>query len=197
VPSHVAPAGCRLLSFFDQYDRLEKEKKVSTVLCGLVSRQHEQQSVITYRLHMAKRKGLKNALVRQQVRQDEKTRTENYERRQADQLKLQGKGGSTSKTSAMKGKSKAKASSSQAKMVYQPYRDGESVLFVGEGNFSFAVSWAEKYPASAKLSFATSYDSEEDAERKYNDTSANVDKVSLLLYRIVCLATMLTFGHLD
>ena len=77
-----------------------------------------------------------------------------------------------------KGKGKAAAATTtKPRAVYNPYRDGESVLFVGEANFSFAKSWAARYPNSAKVSIATSYDSEDDAGKKYSDLQENVDAV--------------------
>jgi len=71
----------------------------------------------------------------------------------------------------------AAATATKPKAIYNPYRDGESVLFVGEANFSFAKTWAVRYPNSAKLSIATSYDSESDASNKYSDLQENVDAV--------------------
>ena len=124
-----------------------------------------------------KRKSLKGALSEQQQSLDEKTRRESLERRQAEQLRLQNR-----KNSGTQGKGKGKGKAienmqqNQGK-VYNPYHDGESVLFVGEGNFSFASSWATMFPEAAKLSMATSYDTEADAKRKYSDLMEHVNKV--------------------
>lgn len=148
---------------------------------------------------MAKHKGLKNALQQQKRRQDEKVRSEKYEQR-IQQQQQQGpskhlgkkgashtkdesnrkKSSSGSSGSSVKGKGKASASASttsSSRLVYQPYRNDESVLLVGEGDFSFARTWASRFPQSARMSVATSYDSQEEAERKYPDTQENVEEV--------------------
>ena len=119
---------------------------------------------------MKKGRGLKKALGAQQKRAEEKSRQEAFDRRHAEQVKQRITG-----NHGAKGKSKMVAKDTQTK-AYNPYREGERVLFVGEGNFSFARSWAAKYPEAAKKSIATSYDSEVDAQRKYGDLQDHISK---------------------
>ena len=121
-----------------------------------------------------KGKSLKNALARELAAQSEKERRAAYEKRQLELQKQQGAGGVSKKQSA---KSKAGQQARQRQAI-QPYRDGEAVLLVGEGNFSFARAYAKRFPRSAKLSVATSYDSEKEAKEKYSDLEAILVDVS-------------------
>lgn len=121
-----------------------------------------------------KGKSLKNALARELAAQGEKDRRAAYEKRQLELQKQPGAGGTSKKQSA-KGKAVQQARQRQA---IQPYRDGEATLLVGEGNFSFARAYAKRFPRSAKLSIATSYDSEKEAKEKYSDLEAILADVS-------------------
>lgn len=116
---------------------------------------------------MGKGKNLKKAL------QNEKQRS--LERARAAQLATASQAevaGPVRKASGSKQRT-AQASRKQ----YNPYRNGERVLFVGEGDLSFAVAWAERYPASAKRSIATCFDSLETAKAKYIKLEQNVEAV--------------------
>lgn len=119
---------------------------------------------------MAKLKGksLKKALNKQLTAQHEQKRRTAYEERQKQLEKSKGQAKQKSKPAAQKAKSKPS---------YQPYHDGQRILLVGEGNFSFALAFAKKFPNSAKNSIATAYDSEEEAKRKYSDCEGNVKQV--------------------
>lgn len=141
---------------------------------------------------MKKPKGLQKALGKQQQQQARRKRQEAHEKRQEELLKQQNKpkpkSGSAPSSSKSKGKGKAEAETTDGPSTadgvavkrapkYSPYHDGQTVLFVGEGDFSFAVSWASKYPRSAKQSVATSYDSREVGSSKYPDLAGNVERV--------------------
>ena len=105
---------------------------------------------------MAKRKTLKRAFDDFQAQEKQKQRRQAHEKRLAEQDKP-------------KAKKSKKNGQTRSRQIYQPFRDGESVLFVGEGNFSFALAFAKRFPTSAKLSIATSYDKREEALKKYAD----------------------------
>lgn len=119
---------------------------------------------------MAKGKGksLKKSLTKHLTAEQEKSRRASYEERQRENEKQK---------SHPKAKSKAVSARQKEKSSYQPYHNGQRVLLVGEGNFSFAVAFAKRFPASAKVSVATAYDTEEEAKRKYSDTEENVKLV--------------------
>ncbi|CAG8451442.1 6712_t:CDS:2 [Ambispora leptoticha] len=55
-----------------------------------------------------------------------------------------------------------------------PYKQGESILLVGEGNFSFACSLAEHILTTGETITATSYDNEELVYEKYEDARENI-----------------------
>lgn len=119
---------------------------------------------------MAKGKGksLKKALTKHLTAEHEQKRRTAYEERQ-QQLE---------KTKAHpKAKSKAAKEKQKSRNSYQPYHDGQRVLLVGEGNFSFALAFAKRFPNSAKVSIATAYDTEDEAKRKYSDVADNVKQV--------------------
>jgi 25S rRNA (uracil2634-N3)-methyltransferase len=91
-------------------------------------------------------------------------------------------------------KSKAGQQARQRQAI-QPYRDGEAVLLVGEGNFSFARAYAKRFPRSAKVSVATSYDSEKEAKEKYSDLEAILADVSSVLgLRVAAAQARLTLA---
>ena len=121
-----------------------------------------------------KGKSLKNALARELAAQSEKDRRAAYEKRQLELQKQSAAGGASKKQSA-KGKAVQQA---RQRHAIQPYRDGEAVLLVGEGNFSFARAYAKRFPRSAKVSVATSYDSEKEAKEKYSDLEPILADVS-------------------
>lgn len=56
-----------------------------------------------------------------------------------------------------------------------PYRSSDSILLVGEGNFSFASSLCQILPG-AQIT-ATAYDSKEVAEQKYSDLSTHLEGI--------------------
>ena len=118
---------------------------------------------------MKKRKDLKRAFGEFQAQEKQKQRREAHEKRLAEHQ---------DRPKAAK-KAKKNGKSSANKRIYQPFADGESVLFVGEGNFSFALAFANRFPASAKLSVATSYDRREDALKKYADLEGIIKQVSI------------------
>ncbi|KAJ2779671.1 Meiotic nuclear division protein 1 [Coemansia javaensis] len=60
-----------------------------------------------------------------------------------------------------------------------PYRRGQTILLVGEGNFSFARSVAEQLGAAGGV-VATAYDARETAGEKYPDLDAHVAAVERL-----------------
>lgn len=119
---------------------------------------------------MAKGKGksLKKALTKHLNAEHEQKRRTAYEERQQQLEKLKAN---------PKAKSKAAKEKQKSRNSYQPYHDGQRILLVGEGNFSFALAFAKRFPNSAKVSIATSYDTEEEAQRKYSDLSDNVKQV--------------------
>lgn len=127
---------------------------------------------------MVKNKKLKTALGRALQQEAETAKRRAYEKRQEEAAK-NGPPGKNSKTKSNKGKGKAVPQ--PEKKTYNPYVNGESVLLVGEGNFSFAAAWAKRYPVSAAKSVATSYDVEADAKRKYTDIQKHLDKVKSIL----------------
>lgn len=120
---------------------------------------------------MAKGKSLKKALTKHLTAEQEKSRRASYEERQRENEKQKAHPKAKSKAAAAAVKKQKERSS------YQPYHNGQRVLLVGEGNFSFAVAFAKRFPASAKMSIATAYDTEEEAKRKYSDTAENVKLV--------------------
>ena len=115
-----------------------------------------------------KGKGLKKALTKHQTAEHEQKRRTAYEERQQQLEKSKGH---------PKQKPKPATSKQKSKPSYQPYHNGQRILLVGEGNFSFALAFAKKFPNSAKNSIATAYDTEEEAKRKYSDCEENVKQV--------------------
>lgn len=124
---------------------------------------------------MAKNKKLKTVLGRALQQEAETAKRRAYEKRQEEAAK----NGPPGNGKRSKNKGKGKALPQQETKAYNPYVNGESVLLVGEGNFSFAAAWAERYPLSAAKSVATSYDAEADAKKKYSDIQEHLDKVKL------------------
>lgn len=112
---------------------------------------------------MAKRKTLKRAFEDYQTQEKKRTRQKAHEKRLEEQDKPKAK--------------KLKKAQARSRRINQPFKDGETVLFVGEGNFSFALAFARRFPASAKVSVATSYDKREDAIKKYSDLEGILDQV--------------------
>lgn len=58
-----------------------------------------------------------------------------------------------------------------------PFTEEESILFVGEGNFSFACSLAELFPSNAYRMIATCYDSETQVKEKYEDAVQKINTI--------------------
>ncbi|KAJ2358237.1 hypothetical protein GGF43_000951 [Coemansia sp. RSA 2618] len=83
---------------------------------------------------------------------------------------------------AMKEKEAAKAKPDPANLPakkkprtpFFPYKPTNTILLIGEGNFSFALSVATKLESGANI-VATAYDSEKVAREKYDDIQANID----------------------
>lgn len=125
---------------------------------------------------MAKGKGksLKKALTKHLTAEHEQKRRLAYEERQRELEKQ--------KAHPKAKSNKPTAGKQPSKPSYQPYHDGQRILLVGEGNFSFALAFAKRFPHSAKVSIATAYDSEEEAKRKYSDVVDNVKQVGLDYY---------------
>lgn len=119
---------------------------------------------------MAKGKGrsLKKSLTKHLTSEQERTQRAAYEQRQRELEKQRAHPKAASKSALAKQKERAS---------YQPYHNGQRVLLVGEGNFSLAAAFAKRFPASAKVSIATAYDTEEEAKRKYSDVADNVKQV--------------------
>ncbi|GAA97316.1 uncharacterized protein L969DRAFT_87250 [Mixia osmundae IAM 14324] len=116
---------------------------------------------------------LSKALAGQQVaqarREAEIARREREEAR-AEALRS---GKSTQKLVFAKGKAK------QVSQSVLPFNKNDSILLVGEANFSFALSLFEHHlPESARRLVATSFDSLETARTKYDDLDANVAKLT-------------------
>ena len=116
---------------------------------------------------MGKGKNLKKALQNEKQRSLERARAAQLATASQAEVARPVRKASTSKHST------AQASRKQ----YNPYWNGERVLFVGEGDLSFAVAWAERYPASAKRSIATCFDSLDAAKAKYTKLEQNVEAV--------------------
>jgi len=125
-----------------------------------------------------KNKSLKKSLTKHLTAQHEKERRTAYEERHKEVGKQK------SKSKPISGLKEPK----RQRPSYQPYHDGQRVLLVGEGNFSFALAFAKRFPRSAKVSIATAYDSEEEAKRKYTDTESNVKQVSLVNVILIVVA---------
>ncbi|KAJ3287414.1 hypothetical protein HK104_008635 [Borealophlyctis nickersoniae] len=71
-----------------------------------------------------------------------------------------------------------KKAASQIRKGWQiPYSESDSILLVGEGNFSFAHALAEKLHGAWESLVATAYDSEMVAREKYPDLSEHVDAI--------------------
>ncbi|KAL7010372.1 hypothetical protein EMMF5_000395 [Cystobasidiomycetes sp. EMM_F5] len=118
---------------------------------------------------MAKRRSLKKALANEKQRTYERNRAAAAAKKQAEYEKPKSK-----QSKVDKGKGRAVDEPRASKRPYQPYVDGESVLFVGEGDLSFAAAWSKRFPKSACRSVATCYDSEATARAKYKHLDDNL-----------------------
>eukprot|EP00041_Stephanoeca_diplocostata_P012970 m.220582 g.220582 ORF g.220582 m.220582 type:complete len:291 (-) comp19167_c2_seq8:2214-3086(-) len=58
-----------------------------------------------------------------------------------------------------------------------PYKEGQRILLVGEGNFSFAASLCTMCDGNGSGIVATGYDSRDVAHAKYDDAQANIETV--------------------
>lgn len=74
----------------------------------------------------------------------------------------------------IKSKSSKQTNSGQIRKPYIPFQQDETVLLVGEGDFSFAVSLIEEKYVSPSNLIATSYDTKEQVEQKYVDGLKNI-----------------------
>ena len=115
---------------------------------------------------MAKSKGtLKNALSQQQDRLRKKAKAQ-----EAAQVH--------EKTKSAKAKGKEKATSSITSRPIVPFKTTDTILLLGEGNFSFAAALL-KHPALEHLPpasvIATAYDSQEECSSKYPDAKASIE----------------------
>lgn len=85
-------------------------------------------------------------------------------------------------------KNKKKVHKQQTQKDIIPFTDEDSILLVGEGNFSFAKSIADLLPSITYKMVATCYDSKEDLNEKYNDANENIQAIEDLggkvLYQI-------------
>ena len=126
---------------------------------------------------MAKSRGsLKSALSRQQVRLTKKAKDKAQEAALIhEKTKSRGKGKND------KGKEKANPTDVTTRILKSstiPFRTTDTILLVGEGNFSFAAALF-KHPALEHLPSsnitATAYDTEEDCINKYPDAKENID----------------------
>jgi 25S rRNA (uracil2634-N3)-methyltransferase len=127
-------------------------------------------------------KGLKAALKSQQSRLKEKARAQ----KAAKAAELKGKTAITNAPSA-KFKAKEKAPSNQKPTI--PFLSSDTILLIGEGNFSFAHALAFHPPSGSGLEdlpprniTATAYDSEEECYVKYpeaKDIVQNLREVSV------------------
>ena len=116
-------------------------------------------------------KGLKSALQAQQSRLQKKQQAEKAAQVAEQRNKTQKKGGG-----AIKSKGKGKA---PARRPTIPFRATDTILLIGEGNFSFARALVVDAPGDlaqlpASNVTATAYDSEEECYAKYPDAEAIV-----------------------
>ncbi|KAI5453779.1 hypothetical protein NCC49_005592 [Naganishia albida] len=75
-------------------------------------------------------------------------------------------------------KAPATASSATRKRQVIPFEKDDTILLIGEGNFSFATSLlAPPHAHPAHLVLATAYDSEAVCYEKYPDAAAHVDRI--------------------
>ena len=76
---------------------------------------------------------------------------------------------------------KAKLAIQEGSGLPHGYHEGQRILLVGEGNFSFARALARLFSGNGENVTATSYDSREMAAAKYNVSvlSSGLDKCSL------------------
>lgn len=58
-----------------------------------------------------------------------------------------------------------------------PFTQSDRILFIGEGNFSFAASCVEHHLEHAESVLATSLDSHEEVTSKYPDVQAQIDTI--------------------
>ncbi|CAD6910437.1 unnamed protein product [Tilletia controversa] len=71
-----------------------------------------------------------------------------------------------------------KPSRTRKERVFMPFQQDDSILLVGEGNFSFALSLLQPpHSLSPRQILATAYDSEQECYRKYPDAEAIVAKI--------------------
>jgi 25S rRNA (uracil2634-N3)-methyltransferase len=117
---------------------------------------------------MAKSKGsLKAALSQQQARLKKKAKAQ-----EAAQVHEK-----TTKSAKAKGKEKATSSSTTTRSTV-PFKTTDTILLIGEGNFSFA-SALFKHPALEHLPAAnvtaTAYDTEEECIGKYPDAKEHIE----------------------
>lgn len=86
----------------------------------------------------------------------------------------------------------------QTRRLVQPFTKEDSILIVGEANFSFALSLLlppRNHPPSQIL--ATAYDSEEECYAKYPDAQANVERIRSLAGRDDIVLFGVDAGQLD
>eukprot|EP00048_Salpingoeca_helianthica_P013642 m.204424 g.204424 ORF g.204424 m.204424 type:complete len:270 (+) comp15527_c1_seq1:1346-2155(+) len=57
-----------------------------------------------------------------------------------------------------------------------PYKASQSILVIGDGNFSWSAALCEKLEGGAKV-IATCFDSEKDLKFKYEDAQENIDRI--------------------
>lgn len=82
------------------------------------------------------------------------------------------------KTKSMKsgaGKQKKRQQQAQQKKSFLPFTSSESVLLVGEGDFTFACSIIKNEYVQPENLIATSFDSEEELLAKYPDVKVSLD----------------------
>ncbi|OUM69188.1 hypothetical protein PIROE2DRAFT_68585 [Piromyces sp. E2] len=112
---------------------------------------------------MVKKKKLANTLARFQEKRKKVTLNE-YNPLKSEKLNF-----------LKKNKNKNHKQLSQKDFI--PFTEEDSILFIGEGNFSFAKSVAELLPAITYKMVATCYDNETELKEKYNDAAENIEAI--------------------
>jgi len=74
-------------------------------------------------------------------------------------------------------KNKNKIHKQQTQKDVIPFTEEDSILLIGEGNFSFARSVAELLPSITYKMIATCYDNEIELKEKYNDATENIKAI--------------------
>ncbi|KAE8213033.1 hypothetical protein CF327_g3383 [Tilletia walkeri] len=106
-------------------------------------------------------------------------KTETNKRRKTNEGTTAEQASSSGAADAAEATSKAqKTSKPRRQRTFMPFQKDDSILLVGEGNFSFALSLLQApHSLSPRQILATAYDSEQECYRKYPDAEGIVAKI--------------------